>query len=412
MTIKVKKLNFIDILFLLLLLASEQFFYLFELPISNSDIAVVIAMLMLAIYVVIYRCKGIKETPKEVIGLLAVGLICIIMSAVQGYRNYGQSLLLGLLPQRMYIIFLVYFPVKNVIMKSERGIKFAVNSLVAIGTIAAIIYIMQYFLFSGETFLVVNHDYRFSDVRLRFAEEITLFSMFYSYYQILNKVRLRWALNFAMHIFYYIVIIKGRTGFVVIVATLIVIAIIFNRKKLKGVLMLSIIALVLLYAPIPIMNDYFEGITDAVDSYQSEEDVRYKGQNFYLTEIAEESSSLILGKGYVNLNSDSATRISKADEYYVVDNGYFGVVYYYGLLGVIWNVWLYLYMIKKAYSWCKEEKGKEDVGTGMSIVFLAGSILCPYIMYYHAFLPMIVVLALPDIMHKRKKKRVFVMRKG
>lgn len=413
MTLKIKKMNLMDILFVLLLLTAEQFFYLFELPVSSSDIAVVIAVLMFAIYALVYKFKGIGSTPKEVVWLFAICMVLIFASAIRAHDSYGQGLKLGLLPQRMYLVFLAYFPIKNVIMKNERGVRFVINALVFFGTMAAIIYILQYLLFSGEAFLAVDYDYRFSEVRLRFSEEITLFSMFYSYYQIMNKPKLYWIANFGLHMFYYIVVVKGRTGFVVILATLVLLTFIFNRKKIRSAIITVGIMLVLLYAPIPIISDYLNGILEAVDSYESEEDVRYQGQMFYMQKVIEDTPSLLFGKGYVNLNSESATRISRAEDYYIVDNGYFGIAYYYGLLGVVWNIMLYLCMMKKAYGCWKGNRVSGDVGVGMSMVFVVSSILVPYIMYYHALIPMAVVLALPQpISERRRRKLITIKRKA
>lgn len=396
MKIKIRKLDLMEFLFVILILASEHFFYLFELPISNSDIALVIAVLMFCLYLLFYRASELNKFPKTTKWLFIILAASIVISSIRGNISYGQSIMKGLRPQRFYLIFLAYFPIKNIILRRKNGLKFIMNTMVAIGTIAVCIFVLQYLLFTETPFLTVNYDYRFGEVRLRFTEVLSLFGLFYAYHKILKKFIFRWLVVFIIHFFYYVMVIKGRFGIFVLLIALVALALFFNKDKLKGVLIVALAGIVLLYAPLPIVDEYIEEVREGLDSYENETDVRYKGQVFYMRSLTEDTTSLILGKGYVNLQDDSATRISKAEEYYIDDNGYFGIAYYYGIVGVLWNVFLFFYIIYVAFK--RQKKGilSVDCGVGIGITFLIGSILCPYTMYFYTIVVLAVILAVLD----------------
>ena len=87
---------------------------------------------------------------------------------------------------------------------------------------------IQYLVFPFK-FLIVDYDYRFGQVRLRFNEVGTLFSMFYAYYKIIKRPCWKWGFIFAIHLFYYIAVIKGRSGIIVLALVLTILLILFNK---------------------------------------------------------------------------------------------------------------------------------------------------------------------------------------
>ena len=254
---KIRKIDFMELLFLLLVLTGEHFFYLVNLPITEMDLAVIIAVVMFFVYLLYYKGVGLPNTDKPTKILLTAIALMVVCSAVRSQQSYGQSILMGLRPQRYYLILLAYFPIKNVILSRKGGFKWVINVMLGVGIAAATIYSIQYLVFPFK-FLVVGYDYRFGQVRLRFNEVGTLFSMFYAYYKIIKRPCWKWGFIFAIHLFYYIVVIKGRSGLIVLALVLTILLILFNRQKWKAAVSIFVVAVVLLYAPIPIVDQYLE----------------------------------------------------------------------------------------------------------------------------------------------------------
>lgn len=394
---KIRKIDFMELLFLLLVLTGEHFFYLVNLPITEMDLAVIIAVVMFFLYLLYYKGVGLPNTDKPTKILLTAIALMVVCSAVRSQQSYGQSILMGLRPQRYYLILLAYFPIKNVILSRKGGFKWVINVMLGVGIAAATIYSIQYLVFPFK-FLVVGNDYRFGQVRLRFNEVGTLFSMFYAYYKIIKRPCWKWGFVFAIHLFYYIVVIKGRSGLIVLALILTILLILFNRQKWKAAVSIFAIAVVLLYAPIPIVDQYLEGFSEGIDSYQGQTDVRYKGQQFYIQSVTEDTPSMIFGKGYVNIQSSSAVRISRAKDFYIVDNGYFGLAYFYGFFGVACNILMCLYISISTYKLQKKLDFGIECGVGSGLYLIAASILVPYMLYYYTYCLLAVELALIDRM--------------
>ena len=399
---KIRKIDFMELLFLLLVLTGERFFYLVNLPITEMDLAVIIAVVMFFVYLLYYKGIGLPNTDKPTKILLTAIALMIVCSAVRSQQSYGQSILMGLRPQRYCLILLAYFPIKNVILNRNGGFKWVINVMLGVGIAAATIYSIQYLVFPFK-FLVVGNDYRFGQVRLRFNEVGTLFSMFYAYYKIIKRPSWKWEFTFTIHLFYYIVVIKGRSGIIVLTLVLTILMILFNRQKWKAAVSIFVVAIVLLYAPIPIVDQYLEGFREGIDSYQSQTDVRYKGQQFYIQSVSEDIPSRIFGKGYVNIQSSSAVSISRAKDFYIVDNGYFGLAYFYGFFGVACSIIMCLYISISTYKLQQKLNLGMECGVGIGIYLIAASILVPYTLYYYTYSLFAVELALIDKMKQLER---------
>ena len=62
---KIRKIDFMELLFLLLVLTGEHFFYLVNLPITEMDLAVIIAVVMFFVYLLYYKGVGLPHTDKQ-----------------------------------------------------------------------------------------------------------------------------------------------------------------------------------------------------------------------------------------------------------------------------------------------------------------------------------------------------------
>ena len=140
---RIRKIDFMELLFLLLVLTGEHFFYLVNLPITEMDLAVIIAVVMFFVYLLYYKGVGLPNTDKPTKILLTAIALMVVCSAVRSQQSYGQSILMGLRPQRYYLILLAYFPIKNVILSRKGGFKWVINVMLGVGIAAATIYSIE-----------------------------------------------------------------------------------------------------------------------------------------------------------------------------------------------------------------------------------------------------------------------------
>ena len=80
---RIRKIDFMELLFLLLVLTGEHFFYLVNLPITEMDLAVIIAVVMFFVYLLYYKGVGLPNTDKPTKILLTAIALMVVCSAVR-----------------------------------------------------------------------------------------------------------------------------------------------------------------------------------------------------------------------------------------------------------------------------------------------------------------------------------------
>ena len=88
---RIRKIDFMELLFLLLVLTGEHFFYLVNLPITEMDLAVIIAVVMFFVYLLYYKGVGLPNTDKPTKILLTAIALMVVCSAVRSQQSYGTA---------------------------------------------------------------------------------------------------------------------------------------------------------------------------------------------------------------------------------------------------------------------------------------------------------------------------------
>ena len=96
-------------------------------------------------------------------------------------------------------------------------------------------------------------------------------------------------------------------------------------------------------------------------------------------------------------------KISRAKDFYIVDNGYFGLAYFYGFFGVACNILMCLYISISTYKLQRKLDFGIECGVGSGIYLIAASILVPYMLYYYTYCLLAVELALIDRMKQLER---------
>ena len=112
-----------------------------------------------------------------------------------------------------------------------------------------------------------------------------------------------------------------------------IVGIFFVRKQwiLKIVSVLAIICMIPIALNLTIIKDIITTLLE-----DDPNDIRKLGKEYYIEQL---QKTPILGRGYINTQSEEAFRGAGMDkQYYLNDNGIYGFAFMYGLIGMIWII--------------------------------------------------------------------------
>lgn len=267
-------------------------------------------------------------------------LILIFIAAFQGYKIYGQPILMGLSPQRISAAdIMVLFPLLVALNKHTLNYTKIMSVVRLIVLIESLFCVIQFFL--GTKFdLLYVHMY-IHNGRMRIYADIVL--MQFVYFDILNsilqkKINRKKGSLILLSIFTYIYLVAQHRSSILILLS-ITVAAIFIWKKIN-ITKIVIICLTMFAAFAFLNSVYFSKIMDAIINNTGTFMVRSNARTFYLEQL---KNNWLLGCGYSNANWLNAYIYSGMSEgYLLADNGIYGYIFSYGWLGM---VWYFIFMI-------------------------------------------------------------------
>lgn len=353
--IRIKKVPFEIILFTIIVLITENFMYLVDLKkikipgsFNIQDINIVVYLVFfILVYIKYIRFKRYRYMQCY---LILLPIILVITSSIKANEVYGQPLMLGIRPQRFFILtYLLYFPLKRMFECNKKSIEYVKKILIGIGTIELFLYIAQYLLINKVIFLSMRVSQRFGEVRLPFESLLLLLFPFIIINELLNKRNIR--RNFillALSFFYIVVVLKTRMVMISMVSVVTFLILIYKsgiNKKVISIFLLIIVGVIAVNTEIG--QSYIQSISSENRAVDPNSLIRKEAQKFYITETAK---SPITGRGYVNILYKNSVVMSRYDKgYYFNDNGIIGFYYLYGAIGVMWLIIFFIYMLKKGY---------------------------------------------------------------
>lgn len=318
------ELLFIYIIFLL----NNNIFGL--LNISDDIVLVIVFVFILFITIKYKNLKQRYMFKKEVLFITCL----IIISSIVSYKLYGQGIMLGLRAQRKFFIApLMYFPISKLLGAGVITRNDIEKIFYRVGISEIIIYTLYYLSGGSIGFLNINFDYRYGDIRLRvnsFNIEI-LFLIVVN--NILNGKNRKGNLLIGIIDFIFIAFILKTRLLVVGILVIAIVGIFFVRKQwiLKIVSVLAIICMIPIALNLTIIKDIITTLLE-----DDPNDIRKLGKEYYIEQL---QKTPILGRGYINTQSEEAFRGAGMDkQYYLNDNGIYGFAFMYGLIGMIWII--------------------------------------------------------------------------
>ncbi|MFW0899377.1 hypothetical protein SNJ89_02825 [Clostridium perfringens] len=275
--------------------------------------------------------------------------ILILLSSMMACLFYNQSIISGILTQRAWFISsLVYFPIRYLIKNKKLDLESFFNILYFIVFIEVSIYLIQYLLGADHYFLKVRYTYRYNSIRIVANTAYMELVLIYAMNKILIKEKVIKNIFFVVIILSYIFIVNKGRGQCFVILAIIALTILFSKIRIiSKIIIISIFIIIanISFLETNVITEFssiiFEGQKDATYN------VRQESKEFYFDTMNEEPLSWILGYGMQNTtneNSNKATGVSQG--YLITDNGIYGFIFSYGILGLIWYIYSLIIQIK------------------------------------------------------------------
>ena len=326
------ELLFIYIIFLL----NNNIFGL--LNISDDIVLVIVFVFILFITIKYKNLKQRYMFKKEVLFITCL----IIISSIVSYKLYGQSIILGLRAQRKFFIApLMYFPISKLLGAGIITKNDIEKIFYRVGISEIIIYTLYYLSGGSIGFLNINFDYRYGDIRLRVNSAVVEMLFLIVVNNILNGKNRKTNVLIAVVDFIFIAFILKTRLLVVGVLGIALVGILFVRKQwiLKIVSVLVIICIIPIVLNLTIVKDIITTLLE-----DDPNDIRKLGKEYYIEQL---QKTPIVGRGYINTQSEQAFRGAGMDkQYYLNDNGIYGFAFMYGIIGIAWVVIIVIRCLK------------------------------------------------------------------
>lgn len=399
---KHKKIYIIT-LFLLLFL-NEHLFYLFDLNKINlsgsfnvNDFILVISIIFT---IMIYKTTTNvnNKLSKKYKILLYFGIPIIIFSTINAYVNYNQPLMLGIRPQRFLLLYLMYFSFIRYFMFYENSIKKLKNMIIYVGVFICIMYVIQYFIIDKIQFLQVGVGLRFGEARLRFDSFIIFIEYYFILNKVLDKVKLKYIIILLIDIIFFIFVIKARLALIAVLISSSFILILKKRRKYIHIYFFIWAILIIVLLPNNFVKQYINSIKLDLSSNTGTYEVRDKGRDFYKEKLKD---NFLFGEGIINETwPDAVYESGVSKNYFVVDNGLYGIAFLYGIFGVIWTIVFYLLIFIGSYKIYKKTDNVSYLGISLYLFITIWNIPYPIMGTYPFYLSLILAMINSDIILK------------
>ena len=360
---KVNKKDLITIIFIIFFCLFENIFYLVDttkIRIGGMYIYDNLCQMLFIITMFLISAKIKTRYPNSIFKYDVIALIVLsFISSITAYIYVAQPIKEGLLQQSSFIlILLAYFPIRKIILSENFNYDLFKRNFIKIGYITIILALLH--IIFGNYFTIIHVQEAVDVIRLYLDSFACVVIAFFGMDDWLKNRKLSSLLPVVMAYIYELFIGKGRLEFGALTIA-IVVAFIFKdkdwRKSLKSII-LVVIAAILFFN-----SSYSSRFHEAIENFSSEDHgvnsmgVRLDARVLFKEQLTENPATLIFGCGYPSSNWEaSAKKIKKDHHYGLVDNGIYGFVYVYGILGLFVLAKLFLKIYKLSIAVMRKEK--------------------------------------------------------
>lgn len=333
--------------------------YLLDTSLINVSGAINYADIWLVLYVIYtlyiaFKYRRIKTgMPYFVFETIAVIILCIL-SAYQANRLFGQSIILGIRPQRFFIVIMLsYFTIRKLFIAEKINIEKLKRAIINFALLEAVLSIIQQLVYNYFVFMYCMVNQRYGSVRLYLSSSVITLAMFFAMEGIINKKHFKKNLIMVIvGLIYMLLVIKGRLTTISTISALVVGFLLmkgFSARKL----FYAIIVISLLFGFT--RTEMYRDLSDAIEIENGAIggdtlDIRNAGREHYFNRL---DNNPFLGGGYPSeLYVPAASAAGIYNNIMLNDNGIFGLMYVYGYVGLIVFVIFFfrlLYLAWKVY---------------------------------------------------------------
>ncbi len=372
-----------NILFMLLLLIPERMLYLVNrnqflsiFHINYSDFVMAIYFVLFIYVLQRYRTSNFENYYFKNILLIIFPLT--IMAAVVPNYLFGQPVISGLLIQKNFLMIICsYYVFRTLILEKIITTDYLWNCLYKLSFVITGAVIVQQALANYIIILDVGYGKRFG-VRITdnftYATILLIGSLMLFFNVSSRKEKIVSVIGLVMAYYHVVFVSQTRIVMVAYGVITIIMALFFRNSVMKKIIYLFIILGIILIASQTELAQYLLSSISGSSTDPSAQ-IREVGKALYISEI---SKTPMVGRGYPHSASPEAYQAAGLSEGIALnDNGLFGFAYIYGILGLIWYVWLCIKTFVCSFNAAK----KGDYRFLLYTVFL--QVICTNIIWWY-----------------------------
>lgn len=264
------------------------------------------------------------------------GVILAFIGSFTAYFTYGQPFLTTLLIQlRIFMYTLIIVPIVALIKKRVIRVDDLVKLVYVFGVIYAFICTLQLFMSEKVIFLNALKSSRYGGLRLYLDTAYFALTVAIAFWKLLDgKHKFFNAFLIAWILTINIMMIKGRAVFTALIIAAVISVLVVKQVSWKKLMIIILLAVGVNY----FLKNTEMGI-NIVNSIMNEDtslSIRSAARLFYIDKFL---NAPIWGNGYVDSYYQTSYTLSgQSMGYFYVDNGIWGIAFYYGTLGILWCV--------------------------------------------------------------------------
>ena len=424
MNVKIQKKSIRYLVILILLCLEHQVLYLVpsNWTILGLDYQTLCALFECFLFVtLLVEFKG--KIPKSRYTIIFVlGIMLIVTSALAAMVTYGQGFQTGIIVQRSRVGSLLMFFVLLGWYKNEKvSVHGLWKTLMIFCTIYFFVCLLQFLLSDIITFTysTSSEKTRYGSVRYWFSGSYLVFMAGFGLDRLWAGKKNRIIGLFFLLAPFVLAFVITKTRMMALALTCsVVICVIFRggsfKKKMFGIVLVVIAFFALTSTQLGM--DLLARVMNSGTTTEDTLTVRNIGRIYYITKVFNNPFNMLFGCGYASANNPVAYSMTYPAIYsatygydvmlYPSDNGIFGCLYYYGLLGILWWVGSLCFLFHRAWKIYKHTGN--TVFIGIAIYEITSSLtLTPNFFSRFILVPVIAVLMLgTEINIQREQKNV------
>lgn len=280
--------------------------------------------------------------------------ILVFISAYQQMKLTGQSLNLGVRPQRNYLIILLsYFPIRKLLALKKIDPEEVMQGLMKLGTFAAAVYVLQKLVYPNAQFIYAAMNYRNGTLRMYIETSVVQLAGMVAMYYFCKNFKIKYLIFYIINFIDIFWVGQGRLEIISFLAASAIGVVLVKELDTKRLLIVVAgIVAIFVFLNTPFADSFWEAVLSAGTARTDQGNtmaIRYAGRELYFKQLGEAVSTLLFGCGYPNsLYAPAANKAGYNVNINLNDNGIFGFTYIYGVVGLAVLIALFIRLIIKS----------------------------------------------------------------